>query len=110
MNHPKTAGVEWALDEIIFDGSPDGIAIAMFERNKGTEHAFGIRWVHTGNAINYFGKDSEWILLPHEFAVCAAKRLIEKRAAGMGGIRDDGFKKMMKYLLSQEEIIPAICY
>ncbi len=98
------------LDEMIFDGSPDGIAIAMFERNKGTEHAFGIRWVHTGDATNYFGKDSEWILLPHEFAVCAAKRLIEKKAAGMSAIQDRGFQKMMKYLVCEEEVIPGICY
>ena len=110
MNHPQTANVDWTLDELIFEASPAGIAIAMFQRNNGAEQAFGIRWIHTDGGTTYFGKDSEWILLPHEFAVCAAKRLIEKQAAGMGGLRDGGFKKMMKYLLYQEDIIPAICY
>jgi hypothetical protein len=110
MNHPQTAGVNWKLDELVFEASPAGIAVAMFERNSGTEQAFGIRWIHTGGGTTYFGKDTEWILLPHEFAVCAAKRLIEKQAAGMSGIRSEGFKRMMKYLLDQEEIIPAIGY
>lgn len=110
MIHPQTAGVEWTLTELVYEASPAGIAIAMFERNNRTEQAFGFRWIQDGAATTYFGKNSEWILLPHDFATCAARRIIEKKAAGMTGIHEKGFQMMVKMLLRDEEIIPGICY
>src|SRR5687767_14751808 len=109
--HPRTAGIDWTLDELIFDPPTDGVAIAMFERHNRSEQALGLRWVqHGATSTTYFGKDSEWILLPFEFAACVARRIIEKKAAGMNGIRAEGFQKMLKLLLDQEAIVPNICY
>ena len=108
--HPRTAGVDWNLDALIFEASPAGIAIAMFERRGGSERALGFRWVQSGEATTYFGKDSDWILLPNDFAVCAARRIIEKKAVGMEGIHEDGYRKMLSMLLDEEEIIPGMCY
>jgi hypothetical protein len=108
--HPQTAGIDWTLDQLIFEAHPSGIALAMFERNSGTEHSLGFRWIQHGSATTYFGKNSEWVLLPHDFAVCAARKIIEKKAAGMQGIHEKGFQVMLKYLLDQEEIIPFMGY
>jgi hypothetical protein len=108
--HPQTAGIDWLLDELIFEAQPAGIAIAMFTRRNGTEQALGFRWIQQGQATTYFGKNSEWILLPHDFAVCAARKIIEKRAAGMPDIYEAGFRKMVKMLTDQEDIIAAIGY
>jgi hypothetical protein len=98
------------LAELVYDASAAGIAVGMFERTEGTEQALGFRWVRNGAGHTYFGKDSEWVLLPHDFAVCVARRLIEKKAAGMDGIREEGFRRMMIYLLDEEEIVPNIRY
>lgn len=108
--HPQTAGVNWTLDELIYEATPAGIALAMFVRHDGTEHALGFRWIQKPPATTYFGKESEWILLPHDFAVSAARSMIEKRAAGMPDIRDAGFQKMVRMLVDQEAIIPAMGY
>ena len=107
MNHPDTAGIEWVLDELVFDAEGPGIAIALFTRNNGTETSMGYRWCTTKT---YFGKESEWILLPHEFSVDAAKRLAIKRAAGMKGIKESGFQKMISWMIRQEDIIDGIGY
>ncbi|WP_068142520.1 hypothetical protein [Roseimaritima ulvae] len=107
MKHPTTAGTEWQLDAMIFDADGPGIAIALFTRNRGTETAMGFRWL---TDQTYFGKESEWILLPHEFSADAARRLATKKAAGMTGIHSSGFKKMMKWMKRQEDVIPGICY
>lgn len=105
MSHPTTAGVDWTLDELIFDADGPGIAIALFSRRNATEIAMGYRWL---TDQTYFGRESDWILLPHEFSVDAAQRLAAKKAAGMKGIREAGFLKMMRWMKSQDEILPAI--
>ena len=107
MNHPTTAGADWSLDELIFDAEGPGIAIALFSRRNGTETAMGYRWL---TQQTYFGKDSEWILLPHMFSVDAAHRLAAKKAAGMKGIKEAGFQKMIRWMERQEDILPAIGY
>jgi hypothetical protein len=107
MNHPNTAGIHWTLDELVFDSQGPGIAIALFTRNKGTETAMGYRWCTNQT---YFEKDSEWILLPMEFAVDAAKRLSIKRAAGMKGIQEEGFRKMIAFIMHHEENLEGISY
>jgi hypothetical protein len=107
MKHPTIAGKVWKLDEMIFDADGPGIAIALFTRHNGTEISMGYRWL---TAQTYFGKESEWILLPHEFAVDAVRRLAIKKAAGMEGINERGFSKMIEWMKSQEEIIPSISY
>ena len=107
MQHPTTAGTAWQLDEMIFDADGPGIAIALFTRHNGTEISMGYRWLTTQT---YFGKESDWILLPHEFSVDAGRRLAIKKAAGMKGIDERGYAKMIEWMKSQEDIIPAMCY
>ena len=107
MKHPSTAGTNWKLDELVFDADGPGIAIAVFTRNKGTETSIGFRWL---TDETYFGRESEWILLPHDFAVDVARRLAVKKAAGMSGISDEGFAKVMDLMKQQEEVIPGIGY
>ena len=116
--HPEIAGLNWNLDEIVYDDGEEGIAVALFTRTKG-EQAIGFRWLSNGkvNTINgidwpvpYFGKSSEWILLPHDFAVPIAKVIIEKNAVGISKINKAGFEKMIAKLIEEEEIIASIGY
>ena len=117
--HPLTAGHDWRLDEIVYDDGRSGIAVALFTRHTGSELALGFRWIYDGDVqvlaglewrTPYFGKSSEWVLLPNDFAVPAAMSLIAKHAAGMRKINEAGMKKMVSWLASQEAIVPAFGY
>ena len=107
MKHPTTAGIDWELDEVIYDAQGPGIAIALFTRNQRTETSIGFRWL---TEETYFGKESEWILLPSEFSRDAARNLAAKKAAGMRGIQRSGFRKMMKWIIEQDDLLPFIEY
>ncbi len=107
MQHPSTAGIDWILDEVIYDSKGPGIAIALFTRNNGTETSMGFRWL---TDQTFFGKESEWILMPSEFSRDAARRLAAKKSAGLKGIRQSGFNKMLKWITEQEDLLPFIEY
>lgn len=110
MTHPLTAGIDWILEELVFEASPSGIAVAMFCRNGKTERALGFRWLQEGNATTYFGKNSEWILLPYDFAVPIARGFIVKYVAGMNGINKAGLDLMVRDLIESDDIVPAMGY
>ena len=116
--HPQTAGKNWLLDELVYDDGNSGIAVALFTRTEG-ELALGFRWISDGKSTKiegkdwptpYFGKDSEWVLLPHAFAVPIAKVLIEKYVAGNPKINESGFRKMIDKLKNEEELLGGITY
>lgn len=116
--HPQTSGKDWALNELVYDDGDSGIAVALFTRTEG-ELAIGFRWISDGKTTKisgvewptpYFGRDSEWVLLPHDFAVPIAKVLIEKHAAGMPKINEPGFKKMVEQLKKDEDLRDRMGY
>jgi hypothetical protein len=54
--------------------------------------------------------ETEWFILPYDFAVAVARSLIERRTGGLQGFNDAGFKAMVKWLLDEEAISDALCY
>lgn len=119
MSHPQIAGYDWTLDSLVYDDGVEGIAVAMFSRHNGTESALGFRWMFNGKVTYsggfewrspYFGKSSEWVLLPYAFAVPVAKELMVKHSAGMRTLNEEGFKKMVAMLVAEEDVIPGMGY
>jgi hypothetical protein len=79
-----------------------------------------IRWLpplpyrdKAGNLVpttNVMGGETDWFRLPHSFGVAVGKKLVEQRAAGLQGFQDDGFARMVAWLVEMEELDDAMCY
>jgi|GEM_PF-4309404 len=107
MKHPKTAGKDWNLEDLIYDAEGSGIAIALFERNNRTERSIGFRWL---TKKTFFGKETEWILLPSVMSDDLIKSLIIKQQAGMQGVNTEALNKALEKLIIEEQILPEIDY
>jgi hypothetical protein len=59
------------------------------------------------------GGETEWFLLPHSFGVAVARTLIEQKVADCGlaaSFNEQGFKRMVVWLVEMEELTDAMCY
>ena len=56
------------------------------------------------------GGETDWFILPYSFSVAIGKYLIEQKTAGLQGFYDDGFTKMVNWMIEMEEIPDAMCY
>ena len=59
---------------------------------------------------NLMGGETSWFLLPHTFGAAVAQKLIEQKIAGLAGFREDGFCRMVRWLVKMEHIDDAMCY
>ena len=59
---------------------------------------------------NAMGGETDWFILPASFGYVVAKSLIEQKVTGLSGFQDDGFKKMINWLVEMEEISDAMVY
>ena len=59
---------------------------------------------------NVMGGETDWFIVPYSFSVAIAKTLIEQKISGLSGFSDDGFERMIKWLVELEEIQDAMCY
>jgi hypothetical protein len=64
----------------------------------------------TVGVSNMTGGETEWFVVPHSFGVAIAKSLIEQKAAGLSGFSEDGFTRMVEWLIEMSEISDAMCY
>jgi hypothetical protein len=67
-------------------------------------------WQKTTNLV---GGETDWFLLPHSFGVSIGRTLIEQKTAnrGLAGCFDEeGFKRMVDWLVEMEELTDAMCY
>ena len=67
----------------------------------------------SGNPVettNSMGGETDWFILPYSFGVAIGKCLIQQKTAGLPGFSDDGFAKMVSWLVEMEEIPDAMCY
>lgn len=79
-----------------------------------------VRWLpplacrdKAGNVMqttNIMGGETEPFILPHTFGAAVGKKLIEQKVAGLPGFHDDGFAKMVAWLVDDGELTDAMCY
>lgn len=60
--------------------------------------------------INIMGGETDWFIVPHTFGVAIAKTLIEQKVTGLTAFSEDGFSRMISWLIEMEEINDAMCY
>ena len=59
---------------------------------------------------NVMGGETDWFIVPYSFSVVIAKNLIEQKISGLSGFSEDGFERMIKWLVELEEIQDSMCY
>ncbi len=59
---------------------------------------------------NLMGGETSWFLFPHSFGVAVGKKLIEQKTAGLAGFQENGFNRMVKWLVAMEHLDDAMCY
>ena len=60
--------------------------------------------------LGWMGGETDWFILPFDFAVLIGRALIERKVAGLSGFNQAGFDAMVKWLLDSEAISDAVCY
>ncbi len=120
MNHPQTAKGGWILDSIVFDGRGADIAVALLKNDDLMRLA--LRWTppfeftdekgESQKILPWTEEETEWFLLPLDFSVSIAKMLIEKKVTKTldGLFHEEGFEKMVNWLVDNERLLDAICY
>jgi hypothetical protein len=67
-----------------------------------------------GNVVNkttnLMGGETDWFILPSSFGVAVSKSLIEQKVSGLDCFNEDGFQRMINWLVEMEEISGAMCY
>ena len=59
---------------------------------------------------NVMGGATDWFILPHSFGAVVGKRLVEQKVAGLAGFDEEGFAKMVAWLVDMEDLHDAMCY
>ncbi|MCP4347873.1 MAG: hypothetical protein GY795_20410 [Desulfobacterales bacterium] len=59
---------------------------------------------------NIMGGETSWFILPHSFGVAVGKKLVEQKTAGLSGFQEDGFNRMVKWLVEMEHLDDSMCY
>ena len=65
---------------------------------------------NVSKTTNIMAGETDWFILPHSFAVAIGKTLIEQKVSGLDGFNEEGFKRMINWLIDMEEIKDAMCY
>jgi hypothetical protein len=59
---------------------------------------------------NIMGGETDWFLLPHSFGAAVGRTLIEQKVGGLEFFHEDGFKRMVSWLVEMEELEDGMCY
>lgn len=79
-----------------------------------------VRWLppmpcrdKAGNVMettNVMGGETEPFILPNTFGAAVGKKLVEQKVAGLLGFHDDGFARMVAWLIDDGELAETMCY
>ena len=103
------------------------IAVGLFAENAAADKKnllhLGLRWLRpepyrrkdgrVQQTTNVTGGETHWFLLPHSFGAAVGRRLIEQRVADHGlaqFFNEQGFRKMVSWLIEMGELSDAMCY
>jgi len=59
---------------------------------------------------NIMGGETDWFILPASFGYAIGKTLIEQKVSGLDCFDEDGFKRMLDWLIDMEEISDSMVY
>jgi len=65
---------------------------------------------HLHPTTNVMGGETDWFLLPYTFGAAVGRILAEQKLAGLPGFRQNGFEKMITWLVDTGELTDAMCY
>lgn len=118
MVHPSKANGGWEIVQIVYSASFAGIAAALMRH--GERFSLALRWLPDREAFDKEGVpvtltssmngETEWFVLPSDFAVAVGRALIERKVAGLDGFNEEGFQAMVAWLVDLEVISSGICY
>ena len=63
-----------------------------------------------GKVTNIMNGETDWFILPTSFGYAISKSLIEQKIAGLDCFNEDGFKRMIDWLIDMEEIDDSMSY
>ena len=66
--------------------------------------------VESIHVTNVMGGETDWFVVPYTFSVSIAKTLIEQKASGLAGFDENGFERMINWLIEMEEVNDSMCY
>jgi len=106
------------VQDVVYQDSV--IAVALVRPPTGGQRpSLALRWLtpkpyqKDGKEIaitNHMGGGTDWFVIPFSLAVGVAKALIEQKTAGLAGFDEQGFSRMVSWLVDLEELNDAMCY
>lgn len=110
------------FDYSIYEDSVIAVKLSREEMTseKSSLYSLAIRYLSPenykdkkGNIVkvtNIMGGETDWFILPYSFGVAIGKSLIEQKVSGLIGFDEDGFKKMVDWLIEMEELSDVMVY
>ncbi|HOI56503.1 MAG TPA: hypothetical protein PLP01_14740 [Phycisphaerae bacterium] len=108
-----------AAQDLVYDDGEMAIALVQRPSDSSGPH-LALRWLapqpcvdRDGKEVcttNLMGGETDWFIVPFSLAVGIARTLIEQKAAGLGNFNNDGFAKMVSWLVGLDQLQDAMCY
>ena len=98
------------------------IAVKLFARNGDDQVLkLAIRYLKpqdsiypdgsTSKVTNIMCGETDWFVIPHSFALAIGKTLVEQKVAGdLDGFNEEGFKRMVDWLIDADKIEAVMAY
>ena len=67
----------------------------------------------SGNAIrttNIMSGETDWFILPISYSIAVAKHMIEQKVSGLSGFNEEGFTRLVMWLVDMEEIDDCMAF
>lgn len=110
---------------IVYDDGHISVGLFAEDSEVDRKHSLhlGVRWLcpqpyrgKDGQLVittNIMGGETGWFLLPCSFGYAIGRTLIEQKVADQGlakNFNEQGFKRMVSWLVEMEELTDAMCY
>jgi hypothetical protein len=99
------------------------IAVVLMSKNQESaeKHLFNIAmrylspkpYFKNGKVIaitNKMDGETDWFIIPYSFSYAIGRQLIEQKVSGLQGFSEDGFSRMIEWLVEMNEIDDSMSY
>lgn len=110
------------MEITVYDDGEISVSLVAEDADRAEKNLWhlSLRWLppmgyrdQSGNIVqttNIMGGETEPFILPHSFGVAVGKKLIEQKVAGLPGFHDEGFSRMVAWLIDDGALTDAMCY